>query len=154
MFLLLILSIYLFAEESVVFIVLTLNNLYHHRYQSRVAKSCLATVLSIQPKDSSSGGGESRENFVQRLADDIMSKLPSSYVKHEVGNICFWKFFQSKLLVKEKSKNVFMNIYRIHPLDYKVKQQMLKPGWKYFLAACPSLPVYKIRKPEFYRDLC
>ena len=84
------------------FLMLSLNNVDHRRYQSRVAKNCLATILSIQPKDSSSDGGEAREIFVQRLADDILNKLPSNYVKHEVGNICFWKCFQSKLLYKKE----------------------------------------------------
>lgn len=53
-------------------------------YQSHVAKSGLGTILSIQPKDSSSGGGETRESVVQRLADDMLEKLPSNYIKHEV----------------------------------------------------------------------
>ena len=79
-FLLLTLSI-IYLLGKVVFLLLALNNLYHRRYQSRVSKNCLATILSIQPKDSSSSGGEARESFVQRLADDILNKLPSNYVK-------------------------------------------------------------------------
>ncbi|XP_066913562.1 dynein axonemal heavy chain 5-like [Clytia hemisphaerica] len=53
-------------------------------YQSSVAKSCLATILSIQPKDSAATGGETREAVVQRLADDMLEKLPPNYLKHEV----------------------------------------------------------------------
>ena len=104
------------------FLMLSLNNVDHRRYQSRVAKNCLATILSIQPKDSSSGGGEAREIFVQRLADDILNKLPSNYVKHEVGGqYLFLEMFSIKVVV-QKRNNMLMNIYRILPLNNEVKQ--------------------------------
>ena len=54
------------------------------RYQSNVAKNCLDTILSIQPKDSSGGAGETRESVVNRLADDMLEKLPEDYIPHEV----------------------------------------------------------------------
>ena len=49
-----------------------------------MAKEILDTIMSIQPKDSSGGGGETRETVVGRLAADMLSKLPPDYIPHEV----------------------------------------------------------------------
>ena len=54
-------------------------------YQSKTAKSILDTILNIQPKDAGSGGGETREAIVYRLADDMLDKLPPDYVPFEVA---------------------------------------------------------------------
>lgn len=61
---------------------LTYNILY--RYQSNMAKEILDTIMSIQPKDSSGGGGETRESVVGRQASDMLEKLPPDYIPHEV----------------------------------------------------------------------
>ncbi|KAM3593194.1 uncharacterized protein V6R79_007624 [Siganus canaliculatus] len=52
-------------------------------YQTNVANETLRTIISIQPKDSG-GGGETREATVQRLAGEMLDKLPPDYVPHEV----------------------------------------------------------------------
>jgi len=43
--------------------------------------------VNIQPKDSSAGGGETRESIVRRQADDMLSKLPDDYIPHEVSGL-------------------------------------------------------------------
>uniref|UniRef100_A0A8V0X370 Dynein axonemal heavy chain 5 n=1 Tax=Gallus gallus TaxID=9031 RepID=A0A8V0X370_CHICK len=53
-------------------------------YESKLSKDILDIILSIQPKDSSGGGGETREIVVARLADDMLEKLPADYVPFEV----------------------------------------------------------------------
>lgn len=44
----------------------------------------LDTIVSIQPKESSSGGAETREVVVERLVKDMQSKLPANYDPYEV----------------------------------------------------------------------
>ena len=56
-------------------------------YQSNMAKEVLDTIMSIQPKDSSGGIGETRESIVYRIADDMLNKLPPDYVPHEVCSV-------------------------------------------------------------------
>ncbi|CAH1269411.1 DNAH5 [Branchiostoma lanceolatum] len=53
-------------------------------HSSTVAKDVLDTILSIQPKDSSGGVGETREAIVYRMADDMLDKLPKDYIPFEV----------------------------------------------------------------------
>lgn len=45
----------------------------------------LDCILDIQPKDSSAGLGETREDFVNRLAGEMLDKLPDNYVPFEVA---------------------------------------------------------------------
>ncbi|XP_025057270.1 dynein heavy chain 5, axonemal-like [Alligator sinensis] len=53
-------------------------------YQTNTANETLSTIVSIQPKDSGTGGGETREAVVQHLADEMLEKLPPNYIPHEV----------------------------------------------------------------------
>ncbi|XP_068092796.1 dynein axonemal heavy chain 5-like isoform X3 [Hyperolius riggenbachi] len=53
-------------------------------YQTNMANETLSTIVNIQPKDSGGGGGETRETIVQRLADEMLDKLPEDYIPHEV----------------------------------------------------------------------
>ncbi|XP_061094941.1 dynein axonemal heavy chain 5 [Conger conger] len=53
-------------------------------YQTNMANETLSTIVNIQPKDSGSGGGETREATVLRLADEMLEKLPPDYIPHEV----------------------------------------------------------------------
>ncbi|XP_039610084.1 dynein heavy chain 5, axonemal-like [Polypterus senegalus] len=53
-------------------------------YQTNMANETLSTIVNIQPKDSGGGGGETREATVQRLADEMLEKLPPDYVPYEV----------------------------------------------------------------------
>ena len=51
-------------------------------YQMNRAQAILNTIL---PKEGASiRGGETRENVVYRLADDMLEKMPKNYVDHEV----------------------------------------------------------------------
>ncbi|XP_008293860.1 dynein heavy chain 5, axonemal [Stegastes partitus] len=53
-------------------------------YQTNLANETLSTIISIQPKDGGGGAGETREASVQRLANEMLEKLPPDYVRHEV----------------------------------------------------------------------
>ena len=52
--------------------------------QTKSSQKMLDTILSIQPKDSSAGTGETREEAVKRLADDLLTKLPEDYDRNRV----------------------------------------------------------------------
>nr|XP_033322692.1 dynein heavy chain 5, axonemal isoform X1 [Megalopta genalis] len=53
-------------------------------YQINTAKGILDTILSVQPKEGGSQGGETRENVVYKLASDMLAKLPKQYNAFEV----------------------------------------------------------------------
>ncbi|KAG5882158.1 Dynein heavy chain 5, partial [Gonioctena quinquepunctata] len=66
-------------------------------YQTNTTVAMFDQMLAIQPKESGSGVGESRESVVSRQATDMLSKLPNNYdpfevkerVHHSVDGITF-----------------------------------------------------------------
>lgn len=54
------------------------------RYQTNTTIAMFDTMLSIQPKESGGGAGESRESVVTKLSKDMLSKLPKNYNPFEV----------------------------------------------------------------------
>lgn len=56
-------------------------------YQANTATAILQTIISIQPKDSAGGSGETRETVVYRQASEMLEKMPNDYIQHEV---CFF----------------------------------------------------------------
>jgi dynein heavy chain len=53
-------------------------------FQTTVASETLGTIVDIQPKDSSGGGGVSREDTVTRMCNEFLAKMPPNFVDHEV----------------------------------------------------------------------
>ena len=59
----------------------------------------LELIVNIQPKDSGSGGGETRESVVYKQADEMLEKLPGNFVPHEVSkmsSLCNFCVFNGK----------------------------------------------------------
>jgi dynein heavy chain len=52
--------------------------------QTKESQRMLETIMSIQPKDSNTGSGETREDAVKRMANDFLSKLPEDFDKNKV----------------------------------------------------------------------
>lgn len=61
-----------------------LNNYSGFRYQRNTTQELLDTILSIQPKESSAGGGETREASVYRQSKEMLEKVPADFDPHEV----------------------------------------------------------------------
>lgn len=56
-------------------------------YSTNRAKSMWEKIVNIQPKESnsSSSTGETRDKIVKNIASDMLSKLPTNFVQHEVN---------------------------------------------------------------------
>lgn len=55
------------------------------RYQTNTSAEVLDTITNIQPKESGGGSGATRESIVYSIAEDMLDKLPTNYVPHEVS---------------------------------------------------------------------
>merc|ERR1739838_634547 len=53
-------------------------------YQTKFANMALETIVSVQPKESSGGSGETRESVVFKQADEMLEKLPENFLPHKV----------------------------------------------------------------------
>ncbi|XP_075973556.1 dynein heavy chain 8, axonemal kl-3 [Anticarsia gemmatalis] len=53
-------------------------------YQRNTTQELLDTILSIQPKESGGGGGETREASVYRQSREMLDKVPPNFDPHEV----------------------------------------------------------------------
>lgn len=71
-----------------------------------MANETLNTIVNIQPKDSGGGGGETRESTVQRLANEMLEKLPPDYIPHEVK----YKTPQLDFVWGNKYQSKFLNV--------------------------------------------
>ncbi|XP_039952580.1 dynein heavy chain 8, axonemal [Bactrocera tryoni] len=70
-------------------------------YQTNTMRSILDTVVSIQPKESSSGTGETREDRVARSTREMQSKMPQPYDLYEVRE-------RLRLMGHTSSMNIFL----------------------------------------------
>lgn len=61
-----------------------INNYYVCSFQTNMTTNMLYTIMSIQPKESSGGTGETRESVVTRQTKEMLGKLPKNYDPHEV----------------------------------------------------------------------
>ena len=55
--------------------------------QTNFANTALGTIVSVQPKESSGGSGETRESVVFKMAEEMLEKLPENFLPHKVITI-------------------------------------------------------------------
>jgi dynein heavy chain len=54
------------------------------QYSTNNVNRILSSIVNIQPKESSGGGGETREDVVKRMASEFLDKLPDDFLDFEV----------------------------------------------------------------------
>jgi len=67
------------------------------------------TIIDTRPKDSSGGGGKTREELVSEKAKDLLSKLPPDYNDNEVRETC--KKLTVKAFPNDKGLSIPLNIF-------------------------------------------
>lgn len=77
-------------------------------YQTKSAKDILDTILSVQPKASGGGSGETREDVVYKMADDMLSKLPKDYISYEVNIVRNILHYEIDLLCVLSKKSIVL----------------------------------------------
>jgi dynein heavy chain len=55
-------------------------------YRTEESKSVLSTILDIQPKESAGSGGETREDKVKKIADNLLSRLPADFTRDQIND--------------------------------------------------------------------
>jgi dynein heavy chain len=74
--------------------------------QTKESQKMLETIMSIQPKDSNSGSGETREDAVKRMANELLSKLPESFDKN-----------RTKILLQKQGSTKPLSIFLSQEID-------------------------------------
>uniref|UniRef100_A0A8B9QGF0 Uncharacterized protein n=1 Tax=Apteryx owenii TaxID=8824 RepID=A0A8B9QGF0_APTOW len=97
-------------------------------YQTNMANKTLSTIVSIQPKDGSTGGGETREAMVQRLADEMLEKLPPDYIPHKVYATVDEAFF---VVVVQECSFISNLIYALDNMyDAQIPKLWFRISWE------------------------
>jgi len=104
-----------------------------------MANDSLGTIVSIQPKESSGGAGETREAVVWRMADEMLEKLPEDFLPHEVCVI-------TNLLLTDQGDSERLETPSIIRTVKKLKvSKIFKVFWTYFkLYVCGVLLVRRL----------
>jgi dynein heavy chain, axonemal len=53
-------------------------------YQTNTVQTVIETILDVQPKESNISSGQTREDVVYNTAKEMVDKLPSDYLAHEI----------------------------------------------------------------------
>lgn len=101
-------------------------------FQTNMAKDILDTILSIQPKESSTSGGETREAAVSRMVNEMLSKVPEPYAEYEV---------KERLTKSITPMNIFLRqeIDRIQKVSWKFVET-LRSSYILILNSTDHLP--------------
>uniref|UniRef100_A0A8C5JER2 Uncharacterized protein n=1 Tax=Junco hyemalis TaxID=40217 RepID=A0A8C5JER2_JUNHY len=100
-------------------------------YQTNLANETFSTIVSIQPKDSSTRGGETREAVVQRLADEMLEKW---FICMHMYTFMFYKFYfhsehftylPGTIIMSEELQDALDNIY-----DARIPKLWFRISWE------------------------